>query len=277
MRSAAARSPRAGRPSLYADAADRAGGRPGAGGVDDRAGGDPGFGAVGVQDMDRERLPLAVRVDDAVTAQTGDAGDTGACADLVAEDVGQRLEVARGPVPAGGVRGPVGGGPAGRCEQLFGRRVDQLGPGGEQPDVAPLADGGACGLAGFENQGLDVALQQVSGGGESDGAGSDDDDRKLLRAHVVSPRCEFGSAGVDEGGELCALPMGRRSVGAVDDLGTAVAEADAGQVTGGAPRLGGGESGADRGCHDNPLIRCLSIHRSLPLASTAVNIDICRI
>ena len=79
--------------------AGRAGGGPGAGGVDHGAGQDPLLAAVGAYEADGEGLLLAVGVDDPVAAEAGDAGDGGAVADLVPEDVGERLEVLLGPVP----------------------------------------------------------------------------------------------------------------------------------------------------------------------------------
>ncbi|CAM5236030.1 hypothetical protein SBADM41S_00343 [Streptomyces badius] len=74
--------------------------------------------------VDGEGLPLAVGVHDTVPAQAGDAGHGGVVADLVAQDVGEGLEVLLGPVGPGGVGRTVGGGPAGGREELRGGRID---------------------------------------------------------------------------------------------------------------------------------------------------------
>lgn len=100
----------------------------------------------------------------------GDAGHRGVVADPVAEDVGEGLEVALGPVAAGRVGGSVGAYPPGRGEQLVRGRVDELAPGREQPDMGPLAYGAARDRACLQDQGFQTTLDEVGGCGETDGA-----------------------------------------------------------------------------------------------------------
>jgi hypothetical protein len=102
--------------------AEGVGGGVGAGGVDDGAGGDPFLAAVGEGEVDGEGP--------AVAAGPGDAGDGRAVADAVTQGVGQRLEVALGPLGARRLGGVVRAGPAGRGEELLRGGVDQLPPGG---------------------------------------------------------------------------------------------------------------------------------------------------
>ncbi|ELS54835.1 hypothetical protein STVIR_4194 [Streptomyces viridochromogenes Tue57] len=130
-------------------------------------------------DVHDEGLGVAVRVDHPVPARAGDAGDAGAGAHSAAEDVGQGLQVLLGPVAAGGVGRRVGPRPAGRREELLGDRVDHFAPGGEQPDVRPLAHRRPGGRAGFQDEGFDAPVDEVGGGGQADGAGSDHDDGQL--------------------------------------------------------------------------------------------------
>lgn len=173
-------------------AAGGAGRGPGAGGVDDRAGEEALLTAVGAGDVNDERLLLAVGVHDPIAAGPGNTGDGGAGADAVAEDVGERLQVEVGPVVAGGVGGRVGACPAGRGEELFGGRVDDLAPGGEQAHVRPLAHRRTGGDPGLQDQGLDALADQVGGGGKTGGAGPDHDDRQLGgggRVHEDSLAC----------------------------------------------------------------------------------------
>src|SRR5690606_16333034 len=66
-----------------------------------------------------------------------------------------------------------------------------------------------------------------------------------------------GSARVSEGGHPGALPACGRPAGAVADLGAAVAEADAGQVAGGAAGPGRGEHGTEGARHDELLASML--------------------
>ncbi len=163
--------------------AHRAGGGPGAGGVDDGAGGDPLLAAVGRLEVHGEGLVRAAGVDDAVTAGPGHAGDGGAVADLVAEGVGERLEVPLGPVAAGRVRRAIGARPAGRGQQLLGGGVGDLGPGREEADVRPVPYGRRGRRAGLQHQRFDTALHEVGGGGQTDRAGSDDHDGRVLLLH----------------------------------------------------------------------------------------------
>lgn len=151
-------------------AADGAGRGPGAGGVDDGANGEPLLRTVRKRDVNREGLLVAVGVDDAVAAEAGNTRDPSAVTNPVAEHVGERLEVLVSPVPARRIGGAVGCGPAGGGEELLGGRIDELGPGGEQPNVTPLAHRTGSTRTGFQNQGLDAALDEVGCGCQADGA-----------------------------------------------------------------------------------------------------------
>ena len=131
-----------------------------------------------------EGLLLAVGVHDTVAAEAGDASDAGAEADLVAKDVGQRLEVMLRPVAAGRVGRTVRADPAGGGQELLGGRVDHLGPGGKEPHVAPLTHSGTCGVTGLQNQGFQAPLNEVCGGGQADRAGPDDHDGQGFGGHL---------------------------------------------------------------------------------------------
>ncbi len=128
-------------------------------------------------------LLLPAGVDDPVPAGAGHAADPRSVADPVAEDVGERLEVALGPVTAGRVGRAFGADPAGRGEQLLGRRVGDLGPRREQADVRPVTDGTSGGRAGLQDQGFQAAFDEVCGGGQAGRAGSDDHDGQVLLVH----------------------------------------------------------------------------------------------
>jgi hypothetical protein len=99
------------------------------------------------------------------------------------ERVRERLEVVLRPLAPGRVSRAVRTLPAGRCEQLLGDRVDELAPGGEQPDVAPVAYRGRCGRSGLEHDGGQATVVGVGGSGQADRAGADDDDGKLCSGH----------------------------------------------------------------------------------------------
>ncbi len=161
---------------VQAAAAGRAGGGPGSGGVDDGAGEDPLLAALGAAEVHDEGLGLTVGVDDAVPAGARDTGDRRVVADTVTEDVGQGLEVELGPVATGRVRGTVRLHPAGGGEELLRLGVDDLGPGGEQAYVRPVAHRGRGDRSGLQDQGLDVPLDEPGSRGESDRAGADHDD-----------------------------------------------------------------------------------------------------
>ena len=114
-------------------------------------GGDPAGGRPACADVHGERLVLAAGVDDAVAALPGDAGHGGAVPDPVTEGVGEWLQVQLDPLGAGRVATRVGLDPARWVEQAACGRVDELGPAGEQPDVAPRRDGGAGPLPALED------------------------------------------------------------------------------------------------------------------------------
>lgn len=154
--------------------AERARDLPGAGGVDDRTGRQTLLAALGRYEMDGEGLLLPVGVDDAVPSAARDPDDARAVADPFAQGVRQRLEIQLGPLTAGGVGGVVGTDPAGGGEELLGGRVDDLGPGREQPHMAPLPHGGAGARARLQDQRVLLAGDEVGRGGQADRTGSDD-------------------------------------------------------------------------------------------------------
>ena len=161
--------------------AQRVGSGPGARSVHDGAAEQP-LGSVRGVDVDGEGVARASRVDHQVASGAADADDAGAVADLPArggvQEVGEGLEVVASPLAAGGVGALVGCGPgSGGLEQTSGRRVDELGPRGEQAHVRPLADGRSRVDAGLEHDEVHAALGCVGGGGQPDGTCSDDDDR----------------------------------------------------------------------------------------------------
>ena len=101
--------------------------------------------------------------------------------ELMAGSAASGVEVVVDEFPAVGQgRGP-GRFPAGGFEQADGGGVDVVPPRGEQPDVAPLLDGGARGGAGFEDQRFQAAFDQVGRGGQAHGAGADHGNGKVLR------------------------------------------------------------------------------------------------
>jgi hypothetical protein len=67
-------------------------------------------------------------------------------------------------------------------EQAAGRVVEVVPPGREQPHVSPLPHRGRRPVAGFQDGERQAALGQVSGGGQPDRAGADDDDRQVVQA-----------------------------------------------------------------------------------------------
>ena len=72
--------------------------------------------------------------------------------------------------------------PAGVRQQPAGSLVDVVPPRREQPDVSPSTDrGGGC-VTTFQDGERDAALGKVSGGGQPDGAGADDDDGQVVQA-----------------------------------------------------------------------------------------------
>lgn len=149
-------------------------------------------------DVDDERLGVAVGVHDPVPARAGDAGDGGAEAHLIAEGVGERLEVLLGPVPARRTGGSVRLDPAGGGQQLLGGRVDDLAPGGEQPHVRPLAHRRCGDRAGLQDQRGEAAVDQVGGGSESGGTGPDHDDGQLGGGRRVHGRLLGVSTFIDD-------------------------------------------------------------------------------
>ena len=150
-------------------------GREGAGRVDDRPRLQTALAAVGRADVHSEGLLGAARVDDTVAAPARDAGDGAPEADAVAQGVGERLEVELGPLGAGRVAVGVGGGPAGRLEEAGPRRVDELGPAGEEPDVPPGAHRRRSVRAALDDEGVLPAFEQVGSCGEPDRSGTDDE------------------------------------------------------------------------------------------------------
>ncbi|CAO0836323.1 Ferredoxin--NADP reductase [Streptomyces microflavus] len=108
-------------------------------------------------------------------------GNSGAqiAADLVhASDVSCRYHSAqsprRGQADGSGGRAPAGGG-----QQLFGGRVDELTPGGEEANVRPAPYGVGGGGPGFQDERQQAALGEMGGGGEPGRARSDHDDRQV--------------------------------------------------------------------------------------------------
>ena len=124
---------------------------------------------------------VAPGVDEAVAPLTGEADDPVPEPDVDVverrEGVGERRQVPLGPLEAGRVRRGIRLPPAGGGEQPGGGRVDQLGPGGEQPHVAPAANGGADRRSLLEDDDVEAALGRVRGGSQPDGSGADDDER----------------------------------------------------------------------------------------------------
>ena len=105
---------------------------------------------------------------------------------LFPELVGQWLQVVRDPLGTGreGVR--VRCHPVGRGQEPTGDGIDQLGPAGEEPDVAPLGDHGAGDRSRLEHDGRQTARREVRGCGETGRAGADDGDGKGGVTHASS-------------------------------------------------------------------------------------------
>ncbi len=177
----------------HAARAERVRLRPGAGGVDHRAGQVAALRAALVDDQ-LERRVLAAGVLELVDPVLGDRLDARVEVQRGRDRLerGEGLEVPLGDLVSRGVG--VGGGrlPARRGEQLPGDGVDVVRPRREDPDVTPLAHGRADGGAGFEDQRLQPARQQVRRGGEPDGTGADDGDGQRCGCwhERFLPRCE---------------------------------------------------------------------------------------
>jgi hypothetical protein len=132
---------------------------------------------------DDERCGVAVPGVGLVHAAAGDRDDPGAGLQAGC-DLGngsQCCEVLVDEFPAVGKgRGP-GCFPAGGFEQADGGGIDVEPPRGEQPDVAPLLNGGARRRTCLENQRFQAALEEVCRGCEAHGSCTDDGYRKALR------------------------------------------------------------------------------------------------
>ena len=131
--------------------------------------------------VDGEGVGLATGVDQEVAARAPDPDHAGVVLDVGVrggvEEPGQRSQVVLAPLPTGGVGAVVRRRPgARRIEEAARRRVDELGPRGEEAHVRPLAHGRAGVRAGLEDDDVEAALDGVRGGGEARGSGADDDD-----------------------------------------------------------------------------------------------------
>ena len=110
------------------------------------------------------RIRNGVSARPAVRSRSRPSRVTAATRALVADvwleggQIGEWLQVVGGELGAGGQRVVVGADPAGIGEQPGGGGVDVVPPRGEQPHVAPLADGGCRGVAGFQDGEGDAAL-----------------------------------------------------------------------------------------------------------------------
>lgn len=158
---------------------------PGAGSVDHGTRFDPLLGAVGARDVDDEGLLGAARVDGEVPALAADADHASSVAYAVTEGVGEGREVLIDPLRAGRVALSWGR-PPGGLQQASRRGVGELGPRREQADVAPLGHRGGSRVAGFQDDRVEPALEQVSGGGQSLRTGPDDDDRIHCDLHALT-------------------------------------------------------------------------------------------
>src|SRR5699024_618005 len=94
-------------------------------------------------------------------------------------------QIALDPLRAGRVAG-LGCGPAGRLQQTAGRGVRELRPRREEAYMAPLRDGRGGGVARFQDDRLQSALEQMGGGGQALRTGSDDDDGIHFNLHVLT-------------------------------------------------------------------------------------------
>src|SRR5699024_1542133 len=110
------------------------------------------------------RLLGPTRVDREVAALASHPDHARAVPDTVAQRLRELGQIALDPLRAGRVAG-LGCGPAGRLQQTAGRGVRELRPRREEAYMAPLRDGRGGGVARFQDDRLQSALEQMGGGG----------------------------------------------------------------------------------------------------------------